>query len=101
MYILQVEVTDCMSKLIKTLAYHMHEGWAHHFMTTGWIYDSIINFDAKTHSGLRPFSEIESKDCWEIHKAETVVLTLAALGCTISQPLLTPKLKYIVSDLPC
>ncbi len=95
---LQVEVTDSIKNLIIKLARHIHESWSFFQITEGWTCGSAIDFDAKTHPNLRPYDEIERKDRWEDDKAETIVMTLAALGCTISESFIAPDLKYEVSN---
>ena len=92
-------MNECMTRLIDKLAFHMHESWGSYQIKNGWAYGTRIDFDAKTHPSLRPYDEISVDDRWEVGQATTIVTTLAALGCTITESLSIgkTKLKYEVS----
>ena len=86
-------MTDCMETLISKLAFYLHESWCCYQLQNGWTCGSTIDFNAKTHPGLKPYEEVEIGDRWVLSKARLIVTTLAALGCTITESLPTTKME--------
>ena len=92
---------DSIHQLIDKMAVEMHESWSYHMIIDGWSYGSSTNSNTKTNSNLRPYEELPPEDRWSLFKAKTIILTLLALGCTISESTSTVKneLKFEVREL--
>ena len=86
-------MTDSMETLVNKLAFYMHESWCVYQLQNGWTCGSTIDFNAKTHPGLKPYEEVEIGDRWVLSKSHLIVTTLAALGCTITESLPTSKME--------
>lgn len=88
-------MTEVMNNLISELPYHLHEKMSTFHLRNGWKYGPTLDYEEKVHPSLKNYEF--SEDNWEYKMARSVILTLGALGCVLSESLVKPELKFEVS----